>query len=175
MTYSFAQKKKGIVYFKDNTSIEGLIKVKTFSGIKFKKSKDSEAINYTHEQIKGYDVSGWQFRYVEDPDTQKIKLYKLIYEGEISLYEKLKANPNSIEVINTTTNMSNGFAVGITLDIPVYFIKTNDEVLKIGNNLKNKHHYIFDDCPLLIEKIKNKEFKRWDLFLMVEFYNEDCN
>lgn len=172
-TVLYAQYSPGTVYFKDNSTSEGLIKVKMFEGIKFKIKEDTEVVDYTSKQIKGYDVKGWQFRYVESNSSDKPKFLKLILEGEISLYNS--------EVYSSGLPNSNGSSQGgITFGIgpgtsKIYFIKVNDELIKLGTKLKKKHLTIFENCPTLIEKIKNKEFKKWDFYDIIEYYNEDCN
>jgi hypothetical protein len=75
-TVLYAQYSPGTVYFKDNSTSEGLIKVKMFEGIKFKLKEDTEVVDYTSKQIKGYDVKGWQFRYVESNSSDKPKFFK---------------------------------------------------------------------------------------------------
>lgn len=167
-----AQKKKGIVYFKDNTTVKGFIRVKNFGGIKFKKTLESQAIDYTPNQLKGYDVSGWQFRYIENPETKKTKLYKLILEGQVSLYEKLQ-NDSNLSYLNNFHNNS-AFSFSVKYNQPIYFIRTKKELVKIGKTLKKKYYYIFSDCSSLIKKIEKKQFKKWDLYPIVEYYNEDC-
>ncbi|OUS00867.1 hypothetical protein A9Q86_08935 [Flavobacteriales bacterium 33_180_T64] len=56
----------------------------------------------------------------------------------------------------------------------VYFIKVNDELIRIGLRLKNKHLKYFEKCPILLDKIKNNEFKRNEVKQIVSFYNKSC-
>lgn len=167
-----AQFKEGKIYFKDNKTIKGLVKVKTLGGIKFKTTSDSGAKDYSHEQIKGYDVNGWQYRYLKDNKTLAPKLLKLILEGEISLYSKIVKNPNSA--------ISNGSPSGgikmIINPFPtkIYYLKSKDSVVKIGTTIKKSHLEFFKNCPELIKKIKTKEFKKWEIYEIIDFYNFDC-
>ncbi|WP_203256620.1 hypothetical protein [Hyunsoonleella ulvae] len=161
-----AQYSEGKIYLKNDSVSKGLIKVKTFGGIKFKTSENSEPLEYDYKTILGYDVKGWQYRYEKKKETRKPELFKLILEGKISLYSNFVYNPGRVD--------SNGFSIGASSST-VYYIKVKEQLLAIGNRLKKKDIIIFEDCPLLIEKIQKKEFKKWDIYDIVEFYNEDCN
>ncbi len=152
-----AQFNEGVVYFKDSTS-SGLIKVKSFGGIKFKPSENAVAIDYDYNQINGCDVNGWQYRYEKKSSADVPKLFKLILEGEISLYKD--------EISNSDSTGSNGLRLQ-PYNTPVYFIKVEKELIRVGSKLKSRHLEIFDTCPLLIQKIKQYD--------IVEFYNENCN
>ncbi|WP_298550494.1 hypothetical protein [uncultured Algibacter sp.] len=167
-----AQYSKGTVFFKDSTTLEGLIKIKAFGGIKFKLNKDAEATTYNHKQISGFDVISGNFRYVTNNTDDYVLLNELI-KGKIILY--------SSQVYNPGHTIPNGFAgggAGMTYgggSATTYSIKVNDEIIKLGTKIKKKHHQYFNDCPVLIQKIEEKEFKKWDIYDIVEFYNEDCN
>ena len=39
---------------------------------------------------------------------------------------------------------------------------------------KKRATQFFEDCPSLVSKIENKELKKEDLILIVEYYNSNC-
>lgn len=165
-----AQYSEGKIYFKNDSVSKGLIRVKTFGGIKFKTSENSEPLEYDYKTILGYDVKGWQYRYEKKKETRKPELFKLILEGKITIYEGKVYKPNT-QTIDDSFSEVNSLMDWQT----VYFIKANSKLIKVINKFKKKQLEIFQDCAELIEKIKQKELKKWQIYDIVEFYNEDCN
>ncbi|MBC3759904.1 hypothetical protein H7U19_15940 [Hyunsoonleella sp. SJ7] len=164
-----AQYHEGTVYFKGDSTSQGFIRVKTFDGIKIKPKKDAEPIDYDREQIQGYDVKGWQYRYVKKKPGAMPKLYKLILDGKVSLYADTPKSPSHL-IADSPPN-----SVSIMINpYEIYYLKIEDMLYKVVNILKKKHMEAFKDCPLLIEKIENNEFKKWEVYDIVEFYNYDC-
>jgi hypothetical protein len=56
----------------------------------------------------------------------------------------------------------------------VYFIEKNNKTIRIGGKIKNKRMNLFSDCPILIEKIQNKEFKKREIIEIIDYYNNNC-
>lgn len=165
----YAQYHKGTVYFKGDSTSTGLIRVKTFEGVKFKRSKEAEHVDYSREQIQGYDVKGWQYRYIKKKPGATPKLYKLLIDGKVSLYADTPKSPSHL-IADSPPN-----SVSIMINpYEIYYLKIEDMLYKVVNMLTKKHIEAFKDCPILIEKIENNEFKKWEVYDIVEFYNYDC-
>ena len=56
----------------------------------------------------------------------------------------------------------------------LFYMKVDNKIITIGTHISKKHLVFFKDCPELINKIKNKEFKRKEIFKIINFYN-NCN
>lgn len=165
-----AQFHPGKVYFKDNTSKEGLILRRTFGGIKFKTDEDSQEAKYSSDDIDGYDINEHSFRYVKLGYIEEPILMTQVLDGDITLYVDQVGNP-SLPLNNGFTGTGMGFGGGTS---SIYYIKVKNEVLRLGTRLKKDKVKIFNDCPSLIQKIENKELKRRNIYKIVEYYNQNC-
>ncbi|WP_346883446.1 hypothetical protein [uncultured Algibacter sp.] len=168
--FANAQFKTGTIFFKDSTSINGLVKTKIFGGVKFKLSKDSKIESYDYKQLYGFNVSGKKFRYIKGNYSATPRLLNELTNGKITLY--------SNQVYNPGHTIPNGFSGGgMTFGggtSTVYFMKVKGSLVRLGIKVKNKHKIYFKDCPLLIEKIENKELYKFDVLAIINFYNENC-
>ncbi|MCR1025181.1 MULTISPECIES: hypothetical protein [Flavobacteriaceae] len=168
-----AQSDEGTIYLKDSTEIKGLIKIKTFGGVKFKNTIDSEATNYDHKQITGFDTGGEKYRYINNQEGFPPILLKEKLKGKISLY--------SNEVYNPGHTIPNGFAgggTGMTFgggSATIYHILVKDKLIRVGTKIKKKHLEILKDCTSLIEKIENKDLKKSDVYAIINYYNNSCD
>ncbi|TYP75313.1 hypothetical protein [Aquimarina intermedia] len=153
-----AQFNKGTVFLKDSTKLEGLVRIKTFGGIKFKSTKDSKSTFYDYKTITGFDTEGEKYRYIKYQDGFPPRLLKENIKGKISLY--------SNEVYNPGHTIPNGFAgggTGMTFgggSATIYFILVEDKLQRVGTRLKKKHLKILENCTSLVEKIKKKDLKK---------------
>lgn len=169
--FANAQYNNGTLFLKDSTSLRGLIKIKTFGGIKFKSDNDSESIDYDYNKVDGFDLNGKSYRYVKNTNEITPRLLNENIKGKISLY--------SNEVYNPGHTIPNGFAGGGMSfgggSSTIYFIKINDELTRIGAKFKNKHLELFSSCPSLTQKIENKEFKKREVYEIVSYFNDNCD
>jgi len=168
-----AQFNKGTVFLKDSTELKGLIRIKTFGGIKFKTTQDSESTDYDYKQITGFDTDGEKYRYINNQEGFPPILLKEKIKGEISLY--------SNEVYNPGHSIPNGFAgggTGMTFgggSATIYHILVKNKLIRVGTKIKNKHLEILKNCTSLIEKIENKDLKKRDVYEIINYYNNSCN
>ncbi len=166
-----AQYNDGIVYLKDSTELKGLIKIRSFGGIKFKPKKDSKATFYDYNLINGFDTESEKYRYIKHKSGFPPKLLKENIKGKIYLY--------SNEVYNPGHTVPNGFAGGGMSfgggTSIIYFIQVNNKLIRIGARIKKKHLKVFNDCTRLIRKIENREFKKREVYKIIEFYNKNCD
>jgi len=145
-----AQFNKGTVFLKDSTELKGLIRIKAFGGIKFKPTKDSKPSIYDYNTITGFVTAGEKYRYIKYQDGFGPRLLKENIKGKISLY--------SNEVYNPGHTIPNGFAGG-----------------GVGTRLKKKHLKILENCKSLTGKIKKKDFKKRDVYEILNYYNNSCD
>lgn len=168
-----AQFNKGTVFLKDSTELKGLIRIKSFGGIKFKTAQDSESTFYDYKQITGFDTDGEKYRYINNQEGFPPILLKEKIKGKISLY--------SNEVYNPGHTIPNGFAgggTGMTFgggSATIYHILVKDKLIRVGTKIKNKHLEILKNCTSLIEKIENKDLKKRDVYEIINYYNNSCN
>ena len=168
-----AQFNNGTVILKDSTILKGLIRIRTFGGIKFKKTQDSESTNYDYKQITGYNTGGEKYRYINNEEGFPPILLKEKLKGKISLY--------SNEVYHPGHTIPNGFAgggTGITFgggSATIYHILVKDKLIRVGTKIKKKHLEILKDCTSLIEKIENKDLKKRDVYAIINYYNNSCD
>lgn len=170
-----AQFSKGTVFLKDSTKLKGLIRIKSLGGIKFKPTKDSKSKFYDYKKITGFDIEGEKYRYIKYQAGFAPKLLKEKIKGEISLYSDEFYNPgNAIPTgfAGGGTGMTFGGGGGYT---KIYFILVKGNLLRVGTRLKKKHLKIFEKCKSLTEKIKKKDFKKRDVYEIINYYNNSCD
>ncbi len=98
----------------------------------------------------------------------KANFYKLLLDGSCSVYQ-------------VYIGYSSGYYQQYLLykDEDHYFMTTEstptNELISASGRLKSTRE-LFEDCPDLVAKIKNKEFKKGDdrYFLMAQYYNTSC-
>lgn len=160
-----AQSDEGTIYLKDSTEIKGLIKIKTFGGVKYKANESSDIIEYENSQLNGYDIKEngiikkYRFKEVQGV-SRRMKIEKL---GKINLYSIFVSNSGSAMGMGLPTSSGN-----------VYFLEKNNVIIRTGAKFKNGKLYLIEDCPILIDKIKTKEFKKREVIEIIEYYNKKC-
>jgi len=182
----FSQKKKCIIYFKDNTTIEGLGKIKSDGAIKFKLNEDSDSKIYEADLIDKIKINEngltQTYKYLKEKNNFPLWL-KVIVEGKVNLYK------NDISGFNFGPMAGSGFGGGFGAPMamssgPVIYYYVSHEgdaevfkITSIGNiskNFKNAASEFFKDCPALVEKINTKTFRKDDIEEVVNFYNKNC-
>lgn len=160
-----AQSNEGTIYLKDSTEIKGLIKIKTFGGVKYKTNENSDIIVYENSQLNGYDINEngiikkYRFKEVQGI-SRRMKIERL---GKINLYSIFVSNSGSAMGMGLPTSSGN-----------VYFIEKNNITIRTGARFKKGKLHLIEDCPILIDKIKKKEFKKRDVIKIIDFYNKNC-
>ncbi|MFK7834522.1 MAG: hypothetical protein AB8B52_14715 [Winogradskyella sp.] len=161
-----AQYEHGTVYFKDGQTKDGLIKKGFFGGIKFKKNEESEKFTYNYEDITGYDTNSGYFRY-KNEENAGLKLYELIAIGNYNLYSQERSNPPVIDANGVFTHMGGS--------IIIYFLEIDNNFFRLGTKIKKRHLVFFEDCSLLMNKIRKRIIKRRHVYDVIDFYNRKCN
>ena len=164
---------RGRIYLNDSTSKRGYIMLKKSGKVKYKLHKKSKATKYEKSEYYGVDLDTGRkrYRYVTDKNNPEPRLLNYELAGRLPLYSKDINGANQVmpNESGTGTRFVNGSYI-----TTVYFIKVNDELIRIGVRLKNKHLKYFELCPVLLSKIEANEFKRDQVKQIVAFYNKSC-
>jgi hypothetical protein len=74
---------------------------------------------------------------------------------------------------NASTGVVTG---GYTYSVERYIMQKGSGELKRPKNLSFKKDMAeyFRDCPALVDKIQDKDFKKYDMEAIVSFYNKNC-
>ena len=163
------------VYLKNGDKLRGNTKPKK-KGLKFKKFS-----------VKPFYINYEDIKYIEqriDVKSKRFYFFKTNHDNDYVKVEELKKGKNLslyAHIYNTNTAVAGGFSVNETV-VSYYLRKRNNTKLifigpysPLGNNLKDKVLRYFSDCPELIEKIDNKDFRMRDgLEPIFEFYVKNC-
>ena len=160
-----AQNNFGTLYFKDGSQKMGFISVTKSNKILFKKETHNEPIEYGFEDVTGFNDND-EYKYIIYED--KPIILKVVTEGKINLYidSYFEYGPG---------NWSNDFYVAGGGEVTDYYIQHKYGIAVTRNKLQKKNDHIFNDCPLILEKLKKRKLKRRKLVEIIEFYNENCN
>jgi hypothetical protein len=185
---SFSQKQKATLYFKDGTKITGLAKITGSDRIKFRKNRKASKIKYTYKELTKIEIyytdeiKMFEFKKIREKKKRE-ELLEVILKGKVTLYKDVKHYYNSgfsVGVgryggVNTTMMMNQG-------SITSYYVSTEEENVVshirsntfFNKNFKKVIAEYFKDCPSLVTKVENKEFRKNDIYEIVEYYNENC-
>jgi hypothetical protein len=177
-TLGFSQNNKCIIYFKDNTKVEGLGKLKMDGQVKFRLNEDSEKVFYEPKFIDRVEMNEgrlvtYKYKKIDDFGSEWLEV---LVDGKACLYT------NSITYNNPSMGMGGmnggmGFSGGGTVtyyyanhtgENTVYRIATYGG---ISRRFKKTGANFFKDCPTIVEKIENGTYKKDDLEQIVKFYN----
>lgn len=167
-----AQFYEGTIILNDSTEIKGLVKIKTLGGVKFKSTEDADPIDYNHKQIIGFNRYGKKYRYVKIQDESLPKLLRESLQGKVSLYF------NQVKIVGSTSPPGSISGPGVLYDggvKTIYFILINDKLIRVGTKMKKKHLDLLKNCTGLMEKMKNKDYRKNDVYKIIRYYNNQCD
>lgn len=186
ISFGFSQDKRCIIYFKDNTKIEGLGKLKTDGQVKFRLNQDSEKKFYDHSVIDKVEINEgktvtYKFKKVGTLDKAWLEV---LINGKVCLY----TNSTYYNNPGFAAGGPNGGFGGMTFGggggtTTYYYVEHtgDDSVFKIATyqgfskSFKKTAADFFKDCPIIVEKVTNGSYKKDDLEEIVNFYNSsDC-
>ncbi len=179
ISYSNAQEEATITLH-DGTIVEGFAKIRGTYKIKFWE---------TLESTPNDDYNEWNVKEMQlyDPRKETYDIYeykKNIFNGGIVLLKQyITGNVSIYYVVSRGTAYdSNGFSGNFYDRVNVYYISkssnNNNVALMRKHNPKKKsfaraYATYIGDCPMILEKLKNKEFDNWeDVFKQ---YNANCS
>ena len=180
--------KSGMLVLNDGTKKEGVIKPKD-ENLLFKKSShhdDQESFHYTEiDYVKkpNFDDEPAKFKYLKVVGGN-FKLIEEVIIGPVSLYKN--TSTYYVNHLGATAGMPGAHMGGFGVPMPqtstgYYIRRKNDRhVMYMSSNyiftntLKKKGPWFFRDCPELVKKIENKDFKKDQVEEVVHFYNDHC-
>ncbi len=186
-----AEKVKGKIYFENDTidvtfyipvdyfsldinyeSLQEKIKYIDSTGKKkVLRPKDAKEIRFKYEFENVRMLSRENSILLGRPLSRGSHIFlKLEIDGRLKLFKYYHTQGGGGGYNSVTGTLSSGFAYssdGFILQ------KENSELKKIKRFKKDMPEY-FSDCPKLIEKIENKEYRENDIDLIVKFYNSWC-
>lgn len=174
-----SQNKPCTIYFKDNTTIVGLGKLKLDGTLKFRLNEDSKSKFYDGNSIDKVEMEDQIYQYKTIQEDFPIWM-KLLIKGKVNLYTNDVTGYSYMGGAGMGNGMG-GMSYGGTVTYYYVSHEGDTEVFKItaigtfSKNFKNAASDFFKDCPLLVEKIQNKAFKKGDMEEVVKFYNSQCN
>ncbi len=164
---------------RDGTVLKGQAKTFASGIIKFRKNKRDKKTVYNYKTAKSVIL--------ELEDTTEVYTYKILSGKKPRLMQIVKEYPGKVNLYMVKLHSINMRESGFSNEdiSSTYYINKGkgDVVIKIalqffiyGNrHFKKTALDFFKDCPALIEKIKNKEFKKRDIEAIVDYYNKDCS
>ena len=164
--------KKEFFDFKEirSISIVEVGKVITYE-VKYKTKKTAPIVNETKKK-DDYDDDDDEWEENDVYESVRMPyLFEVVVKGDVSLY-----------TFSTMTG-SNGMMGGGGSITTYYLSKGNDDYvttiayfgsLNVGKSFKKKAIKYFSDCPNLVQKIKDKVYKKRDIKEIVEYYNSNC-
>lgn len=180
----YAQKDTGTVIFKDGTKLEGIVMVKGYDKVIYKTDKKASKKTFQFDTIDTLKMNHRKGEKIlvalKVKEHDKDQIVEVITTGEnATLYKK------STLFFNPGTPMPYGTGGSVpshsTIESAYLKKKNESEATYLGNNALFSKNFsktsaeFFEDCPELVKKIENKEFKKKDLKEIIEFYNTNCN
>lgn len=172
--------------FNDGTTKTGLGRLSGIDKIKFKTDKKSKASKYHFTNLdkviigEGEDSSTYKYIKV---DIETYKVLKEVSFGKVSLYTQDITGYSNGAFVPTGFGGGMWIAGGSSYQIKDLFVqRTEDEMAThlgsnqlFSKNFKKAASEYFSDCPNLVQKIKDKEYKKKDIKEIVVFYNNQCD
>ncbi len=116
-------------------------------------------------------------------DVVKFKFFKVAGKNQYLLLEEEIVGPVSLYIL-TTEGTNTAFGTGMTYNYTSvgYYVKKkhNNEVIFLTSSSALNFKFteigqaFFRDCPELVQKIEDKDFKKKDVYEVVKFYNTNC-
>ncbi|PCH74780.1 MAG: hypothetical protein COB98_09845 [Flavobacteriaceae bacterium] len=174
-----AQKNKAVITFNDGRKVEGYGQLYGNKTVKFKKDKGSKSYKYHFSNIKEFEIIFTDhteiYNYVKIEKQKNPKVLKKIVSGKVELFIQTFKNHNTGDFFSNVPRIN----LGITT---YYYLRKQSESEAfyltssqlISKSFKKGALLFFKDCPLLVEKIRKRNYEKNDIIDVVEFYNYYC-
>ncbi|PHR72488.1 MAG: hypothetical protein COA67_04385 [Lutibacter sp.] len=173
ITYSYSQNNKSSLHFNSGEVKQGYVNFVSDSIIEYKNSKKDKYIEYSLKDINYVEVFRKSrtsiYEYIEIDGVNYKKPLELVIKGKVSLYMSELSGTGQIgqEYYKTKS----------------YYLKRNNKpavfITVLGGitskNFKKAIAEYFDDCPVLIQTVKEKKLRKRKIKEIVVLYNETCN
>ena len=168
------------VILNSGIEMEGFLDIKENSDIKFKDSLDSnQTIIFKKENIKSliFEDAIFQYMTVVKNSSKEIKALQVEIDGDVMLFSDSfkRYMPGGHAVTGTSANVSGNevqYYLGKKDQTEVTFLGYSNSYSKKFKKIAEEY---FGSCSKLLEKISNREFERFDITGIVNFYNNECN
>nr|WP_321227360.1 hypothetical protein [uncultured Psychroserpens sp.] len=176
------------IHFHDGTSIRGFGKITYNSSIKFKTTEDGKPDTWTELMLKGITLhrepEDIDFLYIKVERRKTIRLLEVIEVGEISIFAEASAAVlpftvffnvgGSGPITNNNLGYSNNYNQEVSFNL--YAKKENEEAINFTTVFKFKKVAIafFKNCPQIVDRLKERKYKRGHIIEMVYYYNDYC-
>src|SRR5690606_15019144 len=186
---------KGELVLKNGTSLNGLIKLPTVSKdliaingrekVRFKTNKKSKTEKYDETQVKQiiFRPSDTETAYFEYVPISKNKhgIFKVITRGNATLYGKTVSTTSSAPMYmgGPTGGVHPTHYMYSFNDYNEFYVMRENEAIasplitvRISRSFKNRAIEYFADCPAIVSKLEEKEYRKEDIKEMIEDYNK---
>ena len=166
---SQTNKKLATVLLKNGTELKGFARI-VGNKVRFSKEKRGKDKLYTSDDVESLKLK-FSDRYLSILyKTEKNKktpiLVESLIKGKINLYRKLDLTHKDAYYV---------FAYNIKKG-SLFVEKENESTInRFKQNFTKEAKDFFKDCKKLSKLIGTKDYRRKDLFDIVEFYNDECN
>lgn len=199
---AFSQKKMTL-HFKDETSKTGFVtfkkkELKFQEKLKGKKKKIAYELldsisSYVNPRAKRARAPKTVYVLPTAKEDKQYRVYEKVTQGKVTLYKYSSFGGYSGMWVPSGGGPGNSVYIptGGTTSATVYGLKREGEsyvsilgnsdssimFVKIHDSFKSQGSKYFSDCPILAEKIKNKDkgFTKKDIKKVVNYYNTQCN
>ncbi|CAL2094239.1 hypothetical protein [Tenacibaculum sp. 190524A05c] len=177
-----AQDAKGVLLFKDGTSVEGYGDIKK-NKIRFKAELEDEIDTWDHTLVQGVIFANVEYEYVLiQTKSRKPKLLKVIRDGEIRLYADeflFLSKSKKIKGKNYSTDFSNIGSLGrieYEESKKNYYIKKQSEKKALGfyRNKKKILLNYFENCDVISDILETKEYRNLTPLQIFDLYYVYC-
>lgn len=180
-----AQNDRAILEFKDGKQRKGLAKLIGGDQVKFKKAKGQKAEKFHFSELQKVVIYENEepstYIYIETREG-RFNVVKELEIGAVNLYvleQKGYSPPMQMAGANGHMNMTGGNFY----DIKNLYVKRgeNGELTHLGSNqlfsknFKKAASDYFSNCPKLVNKIQNRDFKKKHVKDIVHYYNTKCD
>lgn len=151
----------------------------------YKVNKNQKREVFTSKNLFGlfiyYELATVEYYYMNTNKKNKIKLLELVVEGDVSLYVDYRYIITASNNVGSNSIISNNYYYKNKTSLYLSRNKSSDVVLiKEQNKIvyKSIKKFIvnyFKNCPVLVDKINNREFEEEEIIKIVEYYNTYCN
>lgn len=164
--YTIYTKKGNVLFTKKYTALK--------DEISFKVNKKKQNISYIQLEKIVYtgkkEKHNLTKKYIYYSDRYGTLMEEMV-QGTVSLYKRNEMVPTGAGTMGPT------FSKSIT-----YYVKKEGQKVAINigindlfKNYRKTSKNFFSDCPALVSKLINKEFKKSEIEEVVIFYNENCS
>ncbi|MFL1895660.1 hypothetical protein ACJRPK_08145 [Aquimarina sp. 2-A2] len=184
-TCTQAQRTTAILTYKDGKQLIGLGKIRASGKIKFKKTKKDKAQNYSFDSIaratihEPYGMVHYVRRKVSG--TGNYAIVELVKQGKVTLYRTYDRSYRTMR--SEPDQFGNGFVMSGSAPIKNYYVQKEGEpaITHLSSNQLFSKNFektaaaYFEDCPVLVQKIQDKVYRKRDLKAILTFYIDECN